>query len=263
MLFKGLLMSLLSLSSVAVSPHQAASWYTSPEKGWLWYKRVPQEITREHKQTNASPEAARNDEIYTRQMETIRKNFEEIQAKAILQPTLDNVKQMQKAQQIIMSRATAFEQMWMLASLLSAETYRASDQDAPLHRKIYQEQTEHQLDQQIRALAKTHGLFFIFRNACPYCHEFAPVVSQLADGYGFNVKAISPDGQPLELFPQTVRDNGTIAQLNPQGIFPCLFLVNPQTRQVIPLARGAVSFSQLRQNFKVIIQSLGGKPYGQ
>lgn len=189
-------------------------------------------------------------------METLRKNFEEIQAKAILEPTLDNVQMFQQAQNGIMNRATEFEKIWMLASLLASQNFRASDQPNPRHRKVYQGQLNHQLDQKIRRLTTTYGLFFIFKEDCPYCHEFAPIVKDLLTVYGFDCKAISGDGTGLELFPDAEADNGTIAVLNPEGIFPSLFLINPQSRQVIPLARGLVSLSQLRENFKVIIRFL-------
>ena len=84
----------------------------------------------------------------------------------------------------------------------------------------------------------------------------APTVKQLRDRYGFGIKAISPDGKSLEGFPDAVKDNGTIGQINPEGVFPIVFLVNPHSGQTIPLARGLTSPSELKENFKVIIQFL-------
>lgn len=231
-----------------------SSWYVGEQNGWLWYKRTLPIINKEKNELSKGL-------TFAGKMETLQKNFEEIQAKAILEPTLDNVQMMQQAQNAIMNRATEFEKAWMLASLLSNQNFRVSDQPSPQHRKVYQEQLDHQLDQQIRTLAKTYGLFFLFKEDCPYCHEFSPVVKDLMNLYGFEGKAISADGKALELFPGAETDNGTIAVLNPEGIFPSLFLVNPQSRQVIPLARGLVSLSQLRENFKVIIRFLEEVPH--
>jgi len=84
----------------------------------------------------------------------------------------------------------------------------------------------------------------------------APAVRQLVDRYHFAIKAISPDGQPIEAFPDAVKDNGTISQINPEGVFPTIFLVNPHSGQTIPLARGLTTPSELKDNFKVIIQFL-------
>lgn len=264
----GISKSLLFLMMFLISPAHS-SWYRGDQKGWLWYKRTLPPMKREPKKDTKSKVLT-----YSGRMEALRKNFEEIQAKAILEPNLDNVQIMQQAQNVIMNRATEFEKHWMLASLLTSQNFRASDQSSPQHRKVYQEQINRQLDQNIRNLAKTYGLFFVFKEDCPYCHEFAPIVKDLMNLYGFEGKAIGgqpstgsrpstlADGKALELFPDAEADNGTIAVLNPEGIFPSLFLVNPQSRQVIPLARGLVSLSQLRENFKVIIRFLEEASHG-
>ncbi|MBX9804249.1 MAG: conjugal transfer protein TraF [Alphaproteobacteria bacterium] len=252
----GIIKSMLFMSIFLIFPAHS-SWYKGEQKGWLWYKKTLLPMKKENKKDTTSKVLT-----YSGRMEVLRKNFEEIQAKAILEPTLDNVQVMQQAQNAIMNRATEFEKYWMLASLLTSQNFRSSDQPSPQHRKVYQVQFDRQLDQKIRSLAKTYGLFFIFKEDCPFCHEFAPIIKDLMNLYGFDVKAISADGKALELFPDAEADNGTIAVLNPEGIYPSLFLVNPQSRQVIPLARGLVSLSQLRENFKVIIRFLEEAPHG-
>jgi conjugal transfer pilus assembly protein TraF len=142
-------------------------WYMGQQKGWLWYKHTLPIIKEEKNELS-------KEITYSGRMETLRKNFEEIQAKAILEPTLDNVQMLQQAQYAIMNRATEFEKVWMLSSLLTSQNFRSSDQPSPQHRKVYQEQFDRQLDQKIRSMAKTYGLFFLFKDDCPYCHEFAP-----------------------------------------------------------------------------------------
>lgn len=245
----------------------SSSWYAGSQKGWLWYKRNLPINKKDQKIYAIKKHELSKVLTYSQRMETLQKNFEEIQAKAILEPSLENVQVMQQAQNVIMNRATEFEKAWMLASLITAQNFHSSDQPSPPHRKVYQEQLDHQLDHKIRTLAKTYGLFFLFKEDCPYCHEFAPFVKDLLNLYGFECKAIgdrpstSAYGKVLELFPSAEGDNGTIAALNPEGIFPSLFLVNPQSRQVIPLARGLVSLSQLRENFKVIIRFLEETPH--
>lgn len=228
-----------------------SSWYAESQKGWLWYKKTLPPLIKKSQEQNPT-----KSHVYTRRLELVRKGFDEILAKAVLEPTLNNVQMMQQAQNAVMDRASIFEKMWMLSSLLSSQTFRASDQPNPQHRKVYQEQNDHQLTSKIKGLAKSYGLFFLFKNDCPYCHEFAPIVKELMNLYGFEAKAVSADGKALKLFPDAETDNGTIAAINPEGIFPSLFLVNPKSRQVIPLARGLVSLSQLRENFKVIIRFL-------
>jgi|GEM_PF-1002428 len=264
------------------------TWYEAPDVGWSWYKDTgvtdtplkakpndkgkiqEQDKGQQPDPTNgaASESGSQDSYTHTRQMDRLRKDFEELQAKAILNPTLENVREFQQAYHSIISRSSRFEKAWMLSTLLSAESYRESDQSSPAHRKIYQEKVDKQLEEDIFTLAKTHGLFFFFKDSCPYCHEMAPTVKQLHDQYHFAIKSISPDGKSLEGFSghaclHAVKDNGTIAQLNPEGIFPAIFLVNPHSGQTIPLARGLISPSELKENFKVIIRFLKEQANGR
>jgi conjugal transfer pilus assembly protein TraF len=248
-------------------PKHAKTWYEAPDEGWSFYIDPPVRLKLNNKEKDKEQRLSPNKNdgsqgesqesyTHTKTMERLRKDFEELQAKAILNPTLENVAEFQKAYNSIVTRSSSFEKTWMMSSLLSGENYRESDQPSPKHRKIYQEKTEKQLEEDIVALAKIYGIFFIFKNDCPYCHEMAPAVRLLVDQYHFAIKAISPDGQAIEGFPDAVKDNGTIAQINPEGVFPALFLVNPHSGQTIPLARGLTSPSELKENFRAIIQFL-------
>ena len=254
-------------------PQHAKTWYEAPDQGWSWYIDPPRRSKArkadkdKHQQPLTGSKEDQGDAkhfyVHTKEMEKLCKDFEELQAKAILNPTLENVQAFQKAYNSIVNRSSSFEKTWMLSSLISGESYRESDQPSPKHRKIYREQIDKQLEEDISVLAKTHGLFFIFKNDCPYCHEMAPVVRQLVDQYHFAIKAISPDGEGFKEFPEAVKDNGTISQINPEGVFPTLFLVNPGSGQTIPLARGLTSPSELKDNLKVIIRFLKEQPHAK
>lgn len=236
------------------------TWYEGPDVGWSWYKDPKPAARRPSPKKESAQQAEKSspqdDYIHTQQVQKNQKLFEEAVSKAILHPTLENVQEAQRLYNGIITRSSDFERAWMVASLLSADGYRESDQHSPQHRKVYQERRDQNLEADIRSLVKTYGIFFIFKQDCPYCHQMAPTVKTLQEVYGFNIKAISPDGQPLTDFPDAVADNGTIGQVNPEGIFPMVILVNPHTREVIPLARGLTSPSELKENFSVIIRYL-------
>ena len=147
----------------------------------------------------------------------------------------------------------------MQASLFEGQHLRSEDNGAPLHRKLMQKQKEEELQQKIRKLAKETGLFFIFKESCPYCHAFAPVVKEFAQEYGFEVKAISGDGGKLKEFPDAVPDNGIIQKINVKGVYPALFLAHLPTGHVIPVAWGMTTPVQLLENFSTIIKALERK----
>ncbi len=246
---------------------QALPWNEQGMKGWLWYKNPPKKgVSKQTEKEGIKPkstvEKTANPTSYRDRLKKEQDVFEEIQARAVVEPTLQNVQALQQAQNILMNQSEGFGKLWMLASLLDARNYRESEQPYPLHRKVYKEKEDKKLDKQIKNFAKTFGLFFVFKQSCPYCHEFAPIVREFIDTYGFEYKAISPDGHPLLEFPDVVADNGAIQTINKEGIYPALYLVNPQTREVIPLSRGLVNLTELRSNMKLIIESFGRKSHG-
>ena len=149
----------------------------------------------------------------------------------------------------------------MQVSLFEGQHLRASDNGAPLARKIMQEQKEKELHQKIRRLAKETGLFFVFRKDCQFCHAFAPVVKEFSREYGFEVKAVSGDGGVLKEFPDAVSDNGMIDKINVKRVYPALFLAHPPTGSVIPVAWGVTTPAQLLDNFSIIIKALERKDF--
>jgi len=243
-------------SLILIQSCTAQSWYNQEPQGWLWYKRsFKPKVLETKKKEKDTAQNSKKAMTYSERIKQVRENFDEIQAKAILEPTLENVVEFQRAQNAVFGRADAFQKMLMLAALLEAN---AKDQhvSSPASRQIYFDQEAGNLEKEIKNLVKTYGIFFIFKDDCPYCHQFSPTVRQLITTYGFEYKAISKDGLPLKEFPEASLDNGTIAKLNPEGIYPCLLLVNPRTGEVIPLAKGLINMPQLKENFKAILQYL-------
>ena len=264
-IFKQLLMS----SLLMVTTCNAASWYSKDPEGWLWYKKIPKKTVLKSKpEKTVSPSEANKPLSYREQMKKVRQNFDEVQAKAILNPTIENVTEFQRAQNTVLNQADIFQKMLMMAAMMEGQNTPTSMMATPVSREIYQGQEAQQLEKDIRALSKNYGLFFIVKNDCPYCHQFAPIIKEFVEEYKFDIKVIAKDGLPpgtvpMKEFPEAVPDNGTIKLLNPEGIYPCLLLVNPQTREVIPLAKGLINKTQLKDNFRVIIQFLKRQHQGR
>lgn len=237
--------------------------------GWMWYQDPPRQIKPVKKKQDkqdvskeaSSSESAPSPYIYSQQAKKYREELDNLEAKAVLYPTMENVLAFQKAHNLTMNKAEDFQKIWMLVSLLSGEGYREGGNAAPHALKIEKELQDQKLEQQIHELAKTFGLFFIYKNDCPYCHKMAPLVKQLQDTYQFQVKAISPDAIPLPEFPDAEQDNGALAQIQFEGVFPMVYLVNPNTGQFTPLARGLNNLSELKQNFRTIINYLNGETH--
>ncbi|MEI8321219.1 MAG: conjugal transfer protein TraF [Alphaproteobacteria bacterium] len=225
---------------------------TAPE-GFLWYSALKQRIEQKQKKEPSSP-APYSTLDPLEKMAELQKAFERATAKAVLEPSYQNVKEAQYFQERIMRQAEAFQKMWQWVLLQDSYHWQKNAHGNRVHRELLKEESHKEFGKNLQTLAKNFGLFFFFKEDCTYCHAFAPFVKQFADTYGFAVKVVSGDHitRGLKEFPSAVMDNGTIRKLNPQGIFPALFLVNPLTQEVLPLSWGLNSISVLEENANLI-----------
>ena len=84
---------------------------------------------------------------------------------------------------------------------------------------------------------------------CPYCHQFDPVLKQLAQQYGFSVFPYTLDGQGDTAFPEALPVPPDVMQTffpNIPVATPTTFLVNVNTLEALPLLQGAGGVTHCR-----------------
>lgn len=237
--------------------------------GWMWYvdpekdaeEQPEPEIKPSQKQESLDQKAAAP-QTATQQLEIYKQRFEEAKARAILNPTLENISQAQSLHQHMIEQATAFQQMWNFAEMLDVSTKTIPV--SPSGVKLEKKEESMQFAADMKALSSSYGLIFAFQKDCPYCHQFAPLVTQFATTHGFDLQGLSKDTSCFEGM-SCSQNAAALEALNPGGQYPILYLANPTTKDVIPIARGLVSLSQLEQNLKHAVQYLknnsqGGQP---
>jgi conjugal transfer pilus assembly protein TraF len=225
----------------------ASSWYAKSDEGWHWYKDPKIKKEPVEKKFNKKGQAVASS--YTEKLEKFQKRLEELKARALIHPTAENVAAFIKIHDFMLEKSTHFQKMWdhVNMTLPDPELIQYS---SPKAKEIRATQEREWLYKKLKTLAQDYGLFFVFKSGCRFCHEFSPLVKAFSQKYGFEVKAISADGGELAEFPEAVADNGTIALINPGGVYPALYLVNPKTNLVQPIAWGMVNEIDLEQNIK-------------
>ena len=259
------------LTTTMVKAEDSVTPNSETPSGWMWYvdpdptkdaeadkRDDPKEQTPSPKQESLDQQAAAP-QTATQQLENYKQRFEEAKARAILNPTLDNISRAQSLHQHMIDQATAFQHMWNFAEMLDVSTQTIPV--SPSGVKLQKQEESKQFAADMKELSSSYGLIFAFQKGCPYCHQFAPLVRQFATTHGFDLQGLSKDTSCFEGM-SCSQNAAALEALNPGGQYPILYLANPTTKDVIPIARGLVSLSQLEQNLKHAVQYLKSNSQG-
>jgi conjugal transfer pilus assembly protein TraF len=224
-------------------------------EGWHWYENFSKEkepIRKREKKKGYVEKSSPSPQTPTKIIEEQRKALEQKLHAAIIEPSRKNITSYLIAQRALMDQSQKFAESWkevvMNTPSLDETLTHPVDQNA---RHVYYQERQKTLTHRIKALAKEFGLFFFFKETCTYCHGLAPIVKRFSEKYGWAVLAISLDGAHLPEFPHAKRDNGTAERLSITHL-PALVAVHPETQQIIPLAYGLISESEIEERIELL-----------
>lgn len=235
----------------------ASSFFEKRAEGWHWYQDPPIENEAEEKKEKTTPVLP--PQTPTQAIENQRKALEQKLHAAIVEPTRENLVAYILAQKALMDQSQRFSESWqrvvMTTPTLDETLVHPVDQNA---RHVYYQTRNQGITKQIKALAQEYGLFFFFKGNCPYCHQFAPIVKHFAQKHGWSVLGISMDGGELTEFPQAKRDNGMAARLQVSHV-PALIAFHVRSGQMIPLAYGMVSESEIEERIDLLTRTFNSE----
>ena len=229
----------------------AAYWLRNRE-GWFWYRNPPMQL----RPPKASPiPQSRPRELV--EFEAMQKRLDELKRVAVMNPTDANLLAYMRYQRMVMNKSEVFAQSWQRLVWTTPEldyglTGRPTNAMAI---GVFDEQHRERQAQVVRGLAATHGLLFIFRSDCPYCHRFAPILKRFEQEFGMLVFPVSLDGKGLPEYPSPQPDNGIAARLSASSV-PALYLTAPSRREIRPVGFGVMALNDLIER----IAMLAGQP---
>jgi len=239
----------LSTENFALS----TTFFDRHAEGWHWYESLRDSNQLSVNSNQKEKEKEERDQTPTQMIEEQRKKLEQKLHAAIVEPTREKIVAYIIAQKALMDQSQRFSESWqrvvMTTPSLDETLVHPVDQNA---RHIYYQERNQDITKRIKALAQEYGLFFFFKGTCSYCHHFAPVVKHFAKKHGWSVLGVSLDGGSLPAFPHAKRDNGMAARLQISHV-PALIAYHPKSGEMIPLAYGLVSESEIEE--RVILLS--------
>jgi conjugal transfer pilus assembly protein TraF len=226
------------------SSAKADNFWETPAEGWHWYRETEENST-DNEKSGLDP---------IQKMSVLQEQVKQSLDLAILNPTVDNVRNYITLQNQIGERAQRFSEVWRTVLLNFPELdFSLQHPTNGMAKQIYLDQNHQQEDAAIQKLAAHSGLFFFYRSTCPYCQRFAPIVKDFSQRYHLTVIPITTDGISLPDFPGSRTDQGQAARLK-VTMEPALFTVDPQNHRIIPVSYGLLSEDELRQRLLEIAQ---------
>lgn len=102
---------------------------------------------------------------------------------------------------------------------------------------------------------QNHSFVFFFASSCPYCHQFAPILRNLAAHLDAQIYPYSLDSKPIATFTNFLRPPTnliTIAFQDKEIKYPALFILNDETNALYPVSFGFLSAAELVERLQIV-----------
>ena len=224
-------------------------FFEAHNDGWFWYQDFPIELSK-----NSAKRPLGDLSNPTEMMYDFRKKVEDSLNLAILSPTPENLRNYAAQYFEVIRKGQRFTDAYKVMALNYPQyDYSLKFPTNHVAQSIHIAEELKIRQNKIHQFSKLHGFFFFLASRCPYCHAFSPIVKQFTEKYNISVVPITLDGGVLPEFPHAVPDNGSAKALKVYSL-PSLYAVNPGTQQIIPIANGALSLSELEENILKILE---------
>ena len=227
----------------AVMPGQDPFYCGERKLGTWFYCERPKPANR------AQADPAAPNLTYRQQLDKIGTRLEELKAKAVLEPSPDNIIAYVRYQREQLDRASMFADVWERA------IWQHPDLDYTLQRPVntlgksaWLEQRKSDREATIAGLSERYGLFLFYSASCGACEIFSPIVRSLADKYHLSVLPVSMDGGPNPAFPRFVVNHGQYEKMGLEGgQVPALVLFDTYLKKPIPIGYGVMAEDEVLQ----------------
>lgn len=230
------------------------NWYCDIEEGVQ-----PAEARQQPVRKDRGPGRIEIKDIKT--AEQLRQELKRREDLAVMNPSEQHMKDYLELWQLTQDKGSVFADNWRRVVWQNPSLDYA--QRRPVNNsaiKIYDEGRLQNEEQQLRMLAREHGLIFFFRSDCPYCHAMAPTLRMLSDRYGIEVLPVSVDGQGLPDFPQPRDGRAQAAAWGVERV-PALFIGSRQTGDRAPIGFGMMALSEIVNRIFVLTGTRSGENF--
>lgn len=218
-----------------------SSYYNQSPIGWHWNNNIEPAIEKKAKQNKQ----VENGDDPVKKMHRIHQLLNYYKDKAVLNPTVENIKEYLVIQNMIMRQSTTFEDNWKKTMLLYPEfNYGITHPTDSAISQISQSNLHDKMASIVKAMPQQYGLLFFYNGNNPLSPEMEKTILYFSKFYGFSTIAVSVDGKIISGGLQSHIDHGQAESLGVKAL-PAIVLVNPKTGAHAILAYGYASEDDL------------------
>lgn len=213
----------------------------NPMRGWYYYDDPkPESIQVESK----LPPKYKS---YTEFNEAVKREFEEIQNRAIYNPTPENIQAYNEALRAVSNNAVRFGMLSVTQNWQdpNAGISMSAANGAGLQLDLNKQR------EQIADIVKRYALFYFIDKDCKYCSVEANELKRMEYTYNITVRVISMDGSTLQQYPNPTLDNGISKKLGVKEAGELMAFDSNNNKTTI-LGFGYVHFDQIVQRLQTL-----------
>ncbi len=196
-------------------------------------------------------------------MSAITRQLDELKARAILEPTDENVVAYVRFQREQLDRASTFSDTWQRALWQNPDLdYTLQRPVSTVGKRAWLDNRRADRDAVMANLSQRYGLFYFYAQSCGACELFSPILRSVADSHRMAVMAVSMDGGPSRDFPNYVVDSGQRARMGLSGNeTPALVLFDTVTKRTIPVGYGILSADEIMDRIFALTNTKVGSDF--
>jgi conjugal transfer pilus assembly protein TraF len=217
--------------------------------------------TKKDNQENKQPN---NKQSYTQQLKELQEMVEETKAKAVLEPTEQNLEEYMRLQMKLLNQASLFSDVWRRVLWVTPELdYTQQRPVSSVGKQVWSADRENREINTLKNINKRYGIFFIYSSTCSYCQRYSQILYDLKQQYKVEIIGISIDGNFLPLWEtNSFVNTGQLEQLNiDYSTVPVTILYDNLTNSTISIGYGLMTQDELINRIYVITQTKPGEDY--
>lgn len=235
-----------------------------PSLGWHFYCDPDEEKPEDDDAPSAPvPASSPRQETAMERILQMRRALEEARAKAILDPSPENVAAYLHLQQETLQRAASFSDAFRRTVWGNPELdYTLRRPVGALAKRLWSDERRAERAAVLAKLGERYGIIYLGSAQCSGCRVFGPLLRAFALRHGLDVLAVSLTGEPLEGWPEAVPDQGRAARLGlTTRVVPAVFLYDTQRSRALAVSFGVVAEDQLAERIFALTAREVGSDY--